>query len=276
MQFSVLISVYDKEKPSYFNDALASIIHQSLTPSQIVLMVDGPVGPELDLVINDFAMAHPALFKIIRLPIKRGLGNALSIGVLNCSFEIVARMDSDDIALPNRFQKQINFLKDNESIAIVGSNVEEFDVVPGDLKIYKRLPEGGKALIDYAKYRNPLNHPSIVFRKQAVIAAGNYSGKIMLFEDYMLYIRMLLLDYKFHNIQENLIYFRIGNRHENIKRRRGWHYLKKELHFLTYAKGLKYINRWEFAKAILSKPIVRLLPLPIVLWLYKNFLRNKN
>lgn len=276
MQFSVLISVYHKEQPGHFNKALASIIDQSLPPSEIVLVIDGPVSVELETVVSHFTSLHPSLFKVIRLPVNQGLGNALKTGVLNCQYELVARMDSDDIALYNRFEKQIDFLRTHESISVVGSNVEEFDIVPGDLKIYKQLPECGIPLLRYAKHRNPLNHPSIVFRKQAVIEAGNYQGDILLFEDYMLYIRMLLKGNEFYNIQDNLIYFRIGNRRENIKRRRGWHYLKKEISFLLYANQLKYISHWELSKAILAKPVVRLLPLPVVLWLYKNFLRKKD
>lgn len=274
-QFSVLISVYDKESPSNLDAALSSIIHQTMPPTEIVLMVDGPIGEALDHIIDEYVVQYPSLFKIIRLPVNIGLGAALSIGVLNCSHELIARMDSDDISVPERFQKQIAFLNNNESIAVVGSNIEEFNLVPGDLKIFKILPENGVALTKYAKYRNPLNHPTIMFRKQAVLTAGNYSGEIRLFEDYMLYIRLMLLGYELYNIQESLVHFRIGNRQENIKRRSGLHYLRKELRFVAYAKQKGYLNNWEFIRILITKPVVRLLPLPIVLWLYKNLLRKK-
>lgn len=274
-QFSVLMSVYDKESPGNLAAALSSIIHQTMPPAEIVFMVDGPISEALDRVVDEYVRQYPSLFKIIRLPVNMGLGAALSIGLLNCSHELIARMDSDDISLPERFQKQIAFLRRNASIAVVGSNIEEFNLVPGDLKIFKILPENGAALIKYAKYRNPLNHPTIMFRKQAVLAAGNYSGEIRLFEDYMLYIRLLLLGYELYNIQESLVHFRIGNRQENIKRRSGLHYLRKELRFVAYAKQKGYLNAWQFLRIIISKPVVRLLPLPIVLWLYKNLLRKK-
>jgi len=275
MQFSVLMAVYNQEKPAYFEAALKSVVEQTLLPNEIVLIIDGPISTELQTVIDHFKLNYPHLFQIILLDKNMGLGYALQIGVLACSYEIIARMDTDDIALPQRFQKQIDFLKENKSFAIVGANVEEFNSIPGDSKIFKRMPEKGQELIDYAKYRNPFNHPTIVFRKSAVIAAGNYTSEIRLFEDYMLFIRMLLKSYQFYNIQEDLLYFRVGNKSEYIKRRSGLHYLKKELRFLIYAKRLKYLNEWEFIRSICTKPIIRILPTPIILWGYKFFLRKQ-
>lgn len=276
MEFSVLASVYFHENPVHLSAALASIVNQTLIPDEIVLMVDGPIPKELSDVIEKYQTLYPDLMKVIVLEENIGLGNALRIGVEKCSYELIARMDTDDICLPQRFEKQVAFLMSNEDIAVVGTNVEEFDAVPGDLKIYKKLPAGGPVLVRYAKYRNPLNHPTIMFRKQAVLAAGNYDGEIQLFEDYMLYVRMLMLGFKFYNLQEVLVFFRIGNRIANVKRRSGHHYFRNELRFLNYSKRLGYLKPFEFTKAVLTKPIIRLLPIPIVIWFYRVFLRKTN
>lgn len=276
MQFSVLISVYLHEIPDYFRQALESIVNQSLMPDEIVLMVDGPITAELEEVIQHHQFRYPQLLKVFRIPENVGLGMALRLGVTSCKYDLIARMDTDDIALPERFEKQVNFFRNNTHYAIVGTNVEEFDKMPGDLKIYKVLPTHGEALVAYAKYRNPLNHPTIMFRKQAVLNSGNYSGEIRLFEDYILYIRMLSSGYQFYNLQENLVYFRIGNGLANIKRRSGFQYLQNEIRFLWYARQLKYLNNWEYLKALFSKPLIRLLPAPLLIKFYKKFLRKSS
>lgn len=275
MKFSVLLSVYLKERPDNLKDALQSMVKQTLIPDELIMMVDGPITDELTQVISVFKANYPELLKTIALEENSGLGNALKIGMQHCQYDIVARMDTDDISLPSRFEKQISFLKANPHIAVVGSNVEEFNKIPGDLKIHKRMPESGEALLIYAKYRNPLNHPSIMFRKAAVLDSGGYDDRIPLFEDYSLFARMLKKGYEFYNIQEDLIYFRVGDGLENIKRRSGLHYVRNEIKFLKYAYEIKYLNSFEFCKSLIIKILLRLFPGPVVLWFYKKFLRGQ-
>ena len=160
--FSLLISIYSKESPIYFRQSLESIINQSLIPNEIVLIKDGPLTEELENVLNEYDENYPNLFKIIALPVNKGLGNALSIGVLECSNDLIARMDTDDICVFNLFEKQIDFLINNPNIDLVGTNVEEFNVEPGDLKRYRKMPEKGVALKKYSRFRNPVNHPTVM------------------------------------------------------------------------------------------------------------------
>lgn len=274
MKFSVLISVYIKEKPSYFSEALESIINQSLVPDEIVLVKDGPLTNDLEIVIDEFIRKNQNKVKIIELPENKGLGNALSIGVLECSNELIARMDTDDICTFYRFEKQINFLKQNPDIDVVGSNVEEFNITPGDLKRFRMMPEKGDALLKYSKFRNPLNHPTVMYRKSKVLSAGNYNGEILLFEDFSLFIRMIKKGSKFYNIQKSLLHFRTGIGIEVIKRRSGLLYVKNEWKFSLLSLKIGQLNFIEWLFYIFTKLPLRMLPSKVILFVYNKFLRN--
>lgn len=273
--FSVLISVYYKEDPYNLDAALKSVVEQTLIPSEIILVKDGSLYKELDDVISSYEKRFSNLFKIITLKENVGLGAALRIGLENCSHNIVARMDTDDISINNRFKRQINFLIRNPEYDVVGTNIEEFNIIPGDLKRFKISPEFHMDLIRQIKLKSPFNHPSIMFRKDAVLAVGNYNGDLPLFEDYTLFLRLWLNGAKFYNIQESLLNFRVGTGVATIKRRSGLHYLKKEWNFLKYAKMIGAFNYFDLIKYVLVKFPIRLLPPHFVLLIYNTFLREK-
>ncbi len=268
------MSIYYKESPVFFKQALESLLNQTKMPNEIVLVKDGGLTKELDELIFEYIENHPDLFKIISLAENKGLGNALSIGILECSHEVVARMDTDDICMPNRFEKQIEFLVSNPNFDVVGSNVEEFNKVPGDLKRYRKMPEGGTKLLKYSKFRNPLNHPTVMYKKTKVLEAGNYNADILLFEDYSLFIRMLKNGCHFYNIQESLLNFRTGLGIEVIKRRSGFFYVKNEWKFSLLALKINQLNFAEWCFYVLTKLPLRLLPPKIILFVYNTFLRN--
>jgi glycosyltransferase involved in cell wall biosynthesis len=273
-KFSVLVSVYFKENPFYFKKALDSIVNQTLLPNEIVLIKDGPLGEELENVLNEYVLHYPNLFKIISLPVNRGLGNALAIGVNECSYEFIARMDTDDICVLNRFEKQLHFLDQNSNIDVVGSNVEEFNIEPGDLKRFRTMPESGKSVLKYSKFRNPINHPTVMFRKAKVLEAGNYSGEILLFEDFSLFIRMLQKGASFYNIQECLLHFRTGLGIDVIKRRSGLFYVKNEWKFSLLSLKIGNLNFFEWLFYVCTKLPLRLLPPKVILFVYNQFLRH--
>lgn len=274
IRFSVLMSVYFKENPIYFRQSLESIFKQTLLPDEIVLIKDGLLTVELDEIIVEYLNNFPEIFKIIPLSENKGLGNALAIGVVQCSNEIIARMDTDDISAINRFERQIKFLENNPSFDLVGSNVEEFNNVPGDLRRYRKMPEKGEVLKKYSKFRNPVNHPSVMFRKNKVLEAGNYNGDILLFEDFSLFIRMLSKGAKFYNIQECLLFFRTGIGIEVIKRRSGLSYLRNEWNFSKLALKTGSLNVFEWLFYIVTKLPIRLLPPKVILYIYNQFLRH--
>lgn len=272
--FSVLISIYYKENPVFFREALDSVLNQTVLPNEIVLIKDGLLGESLENIINEYENKYPNLFNVISLPINQGLGNALSIGVLNCNNDLIARMDTDDICVFNRFEKQIKFLNNNLEVDLVGSNIEEFNTTPGDIKRYRILPENGIKLIRFSKFRNPINHPSIMFRKDKVIAAGNYQSNLLFFEDYSLFIRMIKNNFNLYNIQENLLYFRVGTGIDTIKRRSGFQYLIYEWKFSIFSLKIGHLNYFEWFLYNITKLPFRLLPANIILFIYNKLLRN--
>lgn len=273
-QFSVLLSVYFKENHVFFKESIYSILNQTYQASEIVLVKDGNLSKELDKEIDNFVTQYPKLFKIIALDVNQGLGEALRQGLEACTYNIVARMDTDDICVKTRFETQILFLQNNPEIDVVGSNIEEFNIIPGDLKRFKINPEKHSQLVKNIKLKSPLNHPSIMFRKESVYKAGSYNGDLPLFEDYSLFLRMWKTGCKFHNIQEVLLYFRVGNGLETIKRRSGIHYLKKELKFIDFASRNNLFTFFDVYRYKILKLPFRLLPPNIILFIYNLLLRK--
>lgn len=274
MNFSVLVSVYMKESPINLELALESIFTQSLLPNEVILVKDGPLNDGLEKVINKFKDRYPSIFRVLPLSENKGLGRALKLGAEACSYEIIARMDTDDIARPDRFEKQIRFLEENPEIGAVGSNIEEFNIKPQDLNRFKINPETHEALIKQITLKSPFNHPSMMMRKEALMKAGNYNGDILLFEDYSLFLRMWKSGVKFYNIQEVLLDFRVGSGIDTIKRRSGLHYINKENKFLKYAKSIGAFSSFDVLKYKLIKFPIRILPPTIVLFIYNTFLRK--
>ena len=228
MNFSVLIAVYQKENPDFLKLALESIwFQQTLQPSEIVLVCDGPLTEELNQVIEVFKLSAP--LKVCTLNKNSGLGFALSEGLDLCSNEIIARMDSDDISVPDRFEKQIKFMTNHPEIDISGTNIAEFKESTDKICSYRRLPSRFNDIIQFAKRRNPLNHMTVIFRKTAVMNAGNYQP-FYGYEDYYLWIRMLQNGSIIGNIPENLVLARIGNRMHS--RRQGFKLFRQELKLL--------------------------------------------
>jgi len=270
MEFSVLMSVYDAEAPEYLILALDSVLHQTCPPAEIVLVEDGPLTEALNAVVSRYTAEHPKLFKIIQIQENVGLGPALNLGLQACSNEVVFRMDTDDVCYPERFEKQIGFLEAHPEISVLGTSIQEFDQTPGDMGRYRNLPTSDKALLDFAKYRNPLNHPTVAFRKAHILEVGCYQD-VPLFEDYFLWARVIMAGHTIHNMGEALLHFRVGN--DMVGRRHGLSYGRKEYAFLQQLKRIGFLSSREFLTSVLVKTPLRLLPKSMLLLLYKKFLR---
>ncbi|MDQ2179815.1 glycosyltransferase [Marinifilum sp. D714] len=270
MNFSVLLSVYYRENPIFLKAALNSIwSEQTVKPSEIVLVKDGPLSEPLDQVIDEFRNVAP--LKVIALEKNVGLGMALNIGLEKCNYELVARMDTDDIAFKTRFEKQLCFLVNNPEIDIVGSWLDEFESTPDNVISQRRVPESAIEIKEFLKKRNPLNHPTVVFRKSSVQKVGGYKH-FHLNEDYYLWARMVASGSKLYNIQESLLYFRAGR--EVFKRRGGFNYALQDYKLQKEFKRLGIVNRKEFIINCCTRCTSRLLPNFIRGALYKKLLRN--
>lgn len=244
MAFSVLMSVYAKEKPEHLAQALDSVINQTLPPDEIVLIEDGMLTEALYNVIEEKKREFSKL-RTYQLKENVQLGRALSKGVELCRYELIARMDTDDIAVKKRFEIQCGYMEEHPEIAVSGGGIEEFSSDDKNYHKIKKMPETTEEIVKYARYRNPLNHMTVMFRKTAVLEAGNYRHFPYL-EDYDLWIRMLVAGAVFYNIPEIMVSARISD--ALYERRGGWSYfkqykmLRKEQYLLGITKPREYIT----------------------------------
>lgn len=208
-KYSVLMSLYIKEKPEYLELAIKSMAKQTQMPDEIVVVKDGKITPELQEVLDKYSSAYPGLFNIIGYKTNRGLGVALNYGLKHCRNELIARMDTDDISVSNRCKKQVDFLTSHKDISIVGGQITEF-VDEINNKVGKRIvPCTDRKLKKYLKKRCPFNHMSVMFRKSDILDAGNYRNWFWN-EDYYLWIRLALKNKKFANLSDTLVFVRVG------------------------------------------------------------------
>lgn len=268
--FSVLLSVYYNECPYFLRQSIDSLFYQSLQPAEVVLVKDGDLTPELDNVITECTAKYMHL-RVVSLRQNQGLGKALNEGLKHCSYDLVARMDTDDIAKPDRFEKQIRAFQEHPELDVVGAWIDEFEETTSNIISTRKLPEVHDDICQFAKKRNPENHPVIMFRKQAVLAAGGYQH-FPLFEDYYLWIRMLQNGAKFYNIQESLLYFRFSP--AMFKRRGGLKYVTTELRFQNQLRNLGFITSSEYLYNVFIRVITRMMPNTLRAILYKKALRK--
>ena len=269
MRFSVLMPVYYKESPDYFEQSLASLAIQTLPADEVVIVEDGPLGEPLDAVIAAYRRFLPIV--AVRLPEHVGLGAALRAGLDVCRGEYVARMDADDICVPVRFQSQVNFLDNNLEVDVLGSAIEEFDADLSERRSIRRLPASGPELLRFARFRNPLNHMATMFRKASVLAAGSYQPYPG-FEDYHLWARMLSHGHCLHNTEEILVHVRGGSGMQN--RRGGLAYLKQEMAFQLFLHEVGLVAASECIRNIVMRAPIRLAPNSVRSMCYKLFLRR--
>lgn len=276
--YSVLMSVYHREKAEYLRIAMNSMWNQTVPTNDFVLMCDGPLTPELDAVIDEMKAAHPDTLRVIRFPENNGLGYALQIGVKECRNELIARMDSDDISRPERCEKELAVLSAHPEISIVGSFIEEFtDIEPGacipsSIKALRVVSEKPDKIIAFAKHRNPFNHMSVMYRKADVLAAGNYQDEFPLMEDYYLWIRMLLSGFNGCNIHESLVYVRIDK--NTFKRRSGSKYRNVQQKLFKYMKNCGFISYSQYIRQCILRAGSSIAPNWLRMLMFKIFLRK--
>ena len=273
IKFSVLLSLYAKEKPAYLKKSLESVFYQSRIPDEVVLVEDGPLTDSLCEVLEYFILNYPIL-KIIKSDKNQGLGKALNLGLYACSYDYVARMDTDDICYPDRFEKQLDFLERHPEVDMVGSWTQEFTESEEGEPHYmalKKFPESNVDIYFFARKRNPFEHPSVIFKKQAVIDAGSYQH-CYLFEDYFMWARMMLNNCVFYNIPEPLLYFRMTT--DSFERRGGFKYALKEIANLWKFKQIGFFCYFEFLTNVIRRFPVRIMPNKFRKYFYNKILRK--
>lgn len=270
-EYSVLMSVYHKERPEYLKQAIESIQVQSLSTNDFVFVCDGPLNDELDAVIQTKQLEMGENLNVVRLAKNGGLGNALNEGIKHCKNELVARMDSDDIAYPDRCEKQIAVFNTHSEVSICSGIVEEFTTDPNTVDTRRVPPETNAEIIEFAKKRNPFNHPCVMYKKSAVKAVGSYQDFYLL-EDYYLWLRILMAGYQGYNIQEPLLHMRAGS--DMYKRRAGWKYAKTQAKLFKFMKQQGFIGNGQYIKSCVIRSGSALAPNWLRKFMFERVLRD--
>jgi glycosyltransferase involved in cell wall biosynthesis len=268
-KFSVLLPIYFRDSPEHLAECLSSLAAQTRPAEEILIVKDGSLGEALEGVIHSYSPRLP--INILQLAENAGLGLALRAGVEKCCFEIIARMDADDVCALDRFELEVAFLEAHPEIDVLSGTMREFDSDPAVWITERRLPREHTAILAFAKHRNPINHMAVVFRKSAVIAAGSYRS-LPGFEDYALWVRMLMNGSRFHNLDNVCTYARCGNGMH--RRRGGWNYLLYEASLFWHFRSLGFLSTREAMRSIGLRLPVRLVPARLRSLLYRLFVRR--
>ena len=266
------MSLYIKEKPKYFDECMQSVLNNTVLPNEIVIVLDGPITDELQEVLNKYVSKEPSLYKVVPLETNQGLGLALKEGIQHCSNELVARVDTDDICRKDRFELQLKEFEEDPELDICGSHIAEFDESPDTIVAKRIVPLDDKAIKKYQKRRDAFNHMTVMYKKSAVLSAGNYQS-CLLMEDTLLWVNMLKNGAKAKNIDDFLVCARIGK--DMYERRGGFKYYKK------YKAGRKevyktgYISWWDYKSTVIIQFFVALMPNKLRGFVFKKMLHKQ-
>lgn len=269
--FSVLMPVYFKDDARHFAEALESIAKQTLLPNEIVIIKDGELSPDLEKVLLAFSKHSPSPLVIGALPHNQGISAALNLGFNICKYAYIARMDADDISKADRFEKQITFLHNHPEIDIVGSWIDEFTESENNITSQRRVPASHQEIAKAIKIRCPFNHPSLIYKKEAILKAGGYIHFHNL-EDWHLWARMFLKGARMANLQESLLLFRTSP--QMFKRRGGMKYAASDIKLQWFFYKIGLTNAFEMCRNLFFRIPVRLAPPTLRTFFYKQILRR--
>ncbi len=263
MDFSVLMSLYHKEKDFYFDDAMQSLFEQTVKPKEVVIVHDGPLNVGLYNVIDKWTSKLNVVQVV--LPENKGLGIALNAGLKACKYDLIARVDTDDINEINRFELQLLEFENNSNLVICGSNIKEVNCSDLSFISNRNVPESHSEIMRTCIKRNPFNHMTVMFKKEVVQAVGNYMDMTSM-EDWYLWLRIIAQNYECINIQKDLVKARTGL--EMMQRRSGFKYIGYEFS-LTRKKMVLFPERKLLSiKYFILRSVPRLLPKPALAKIY--------
>lgn len=270
-KYSVLMSVYCKESPEYFETSLESMLKQTLLPDQIVIVKDGPLNEDLDSIIDRYVDKYPEIFTIVPLVKNVGLGRALDEGLKHCRNELVARMDTDDISLPERCELQVQAFKQNPNLSIIGTMIDEFYDYPTNIVSSRTVPTKHEDIVKFIRRRSPFNHPTVMFKKSEVLRCGGY-GNLRRKQDLDLFSRMMNNGCIAANIDQSLVLFRSNE--DNFKRRKSWSYCKSYIVAAYYIWKRGHCSFIDLVYVIIGQMVMFLSPMWVLKWLSNTFLRE--
>ena len=266
------MSIYAKEKPEYARACFDSLLRQTCPADEWIIVEDGILTDELYSLLNEYQNQYPKLIERVPFKQNRGLGLALREGIIHCSNNLIARMDTDDIARQDRFERQLKEFKTNPKLDICGSHVKEFIDSIDNIVSKRVVPTSDSNIKKFQKRRTAFNHMTVMYKKSAVLRAGNYQHAPLI-EDSLLWVNMILSGAVCSNIDDYLVYARVGR--DMFNRRGGWSYFKK------YRAGRKkifktgYISYWDYLSTVCIPLLISIIPNCLRAYVYKNILRDK-
>lgn len=269
LKYSVLMSVYYKENAEFLKQAIESMLKQTVLPDQIVLVEDGPLNENLDAVIAEYE--NNPVFTVVKLKENMGLGRALDEGLKYCRNDLVARMDSDDISLPQRCEKELALFAEDPDLDIVSGAIAEFETDPSNIKSHRVVPAEDPEIRRQMRRRSAFNHPAVMYKKSAVLRCGGYGGSLRK-EDHDLFSRMVNMGCHSRNLQEDVLLYRTG---ENaIRRRKSWKNISSylEIMWVTYKRG--YCSLWDVIYVDAAQLFYFIAPVGLINLLLKKFFRK--
>lgn len=269
--FSVLLAIYEGDDPDALRRSLDSVFDQSVEPDEVVVVEDGPITPALEAVLQEFEQERPDVLVRTALETNQGLGAALNHGIQACSHDLVARHDADDVAMSDRFELQLEYLAEHPEVDVVGGYIAEFSSNPENVGTVREVPSEPDEVRSYAKYRCPMNHPSVMYRRQSVLEAGNYRP-LRSMQDYDLWMRMLSEGFVLTNLPEVIVHCEAGS--DLYQRRGGLSKARLELELQYRFLKLGMVPVPIFILNIGARIPMRLAPKSIRKFVYRSILRN--
>ncbi|OYX54122.1 hypothetical protein B7Y92_00430 [Candidatus Saccharibacteria bacterium 32-50-13] len=264
------MAVYLADNPEWLREAIKSVLENTTAPNEVIIVIDGPIGSGLERVISHYGSL--ALVSVIRLEKNFGLGYALNVGIQNSSNELIARMDSDDISVVNRFEIQLNAFKNDKDLEILGGQISEFVGEVHNATSRRIVPLSLEEIKRFSKRRSPFNHPTVMYKKSSIERLGGYDSSVVRLEDYDLWLRALAGNVNCRNLEQTLLYYRTSN--DAIKRRKTIKSLRNHIkaRFGFYSK--RYISLPDLLYGIFTQLILFVIPVSVAAFLFKRLARG--
>lgn len=271
--YSVLMSVYHKVDAAVFDTALKSMVEQTVPSDDIVIVCDGPLTPALDAVVEKYEQAYAPIFHAIRLEKNVGIGAAANVGLSHCKHDLIAKMDADDIAVPNRCEMQLARFAQCPELTALGGYIAEFDTDPQHPYTVREVPLSNEEIRVFARRRQPFNNTTIMYRRRAVLQVGGYRD-MRRCEDFDLYIRLLCAEYYCENLDQVVVYVRADG--DALARRASINTLKgcADSRWRSYKLG--YASLLDVCVCVCGELFILLCPTAVQKYIYRRFLRKSS
>ncbi|MCJ8325297.1 MAG: glycosyltransferase [Rhizobiales bacterium] len=263
LKFSVLMSIYINDKLINVQDCIDSLVNQTLLPNEIIIVLDGPVKIEIENYLISYQKNSCIQIVIERLDENKGLPTALNKGLQKCRYNLIARMDADDICSLDRFEKQIARFEMNPSLTLLGGSLEEFYADNTLSQIKYAVMEN---ITQYSKLRSPFNHPTVVFKKQDIIGVGGYDEELYYAQDYELWCRLIQLNFEVGNIEDVILKFRMADNF--LTKRSGLKYIKIEWSLFQKLSKIGHLKGLEKIRFLIIRCLPRVLPTIVLKQVY--------